>query len=262
MRVTVASLVYNRLFTKILDSSIWLEPDSTRIVWVTLLASMNEDGYCHFSALENLASRARVSRAKAKRAIEKFESPDLNSENLTNEGRRIERVPGGYLVLNAKYYREKFSREIERERTRIRVQRHREKTSKSNEPTVTKPLHSVSTASASSSVQKEEKGNKGKPENREVVLGYVKELGLPETDGHYYFDKWQGNGCKNAGKAILDWKAVIRSHKSAGYCPSQKKTQPSLFQKPKIVDPNQQRRDDEYERHVREKNERAGKTQV
>ena len=68
--------MYNRLFTKILDSSIWLEPDSTRIVWITLLVAMDQDGYAHFSALENLAARAHVSLAKAKRAIECFESPD------------------------------------------------------------------------------------------------------------------------------------------------------------------------------------------
>ncbi len=115
--------MYNRLFSKILDSSIWLEPDSTRIVWITLLAAMDEEGYAHFSAVQNLASRAHVSIAKAKKAIECFESPDPNSENLENEGRRIERVPGGYLILNAGYYRAKFSREIEKEQTRIRVVR-------------------------------------------------------------------------------------------------------------------------------------------
>jgi hypothetical protein len=41
--------MYNRLFTKILDSSIWLEADTTRIVWITMLASMDEDGFAPFS---------------------------------------------------------------------------------------------------------------------------------------------------------------------------------------------------------------------
>jgi hypothetical protein len=119
--------MYNRLFTKILDSSIWLEPCTTRIVWVTLLVAMDEDGYAHFSAIENLAARARVSVRDTKKAIECFLSPDPNSSNPENDGRRIERVPGGYLILNAKQHRETLNREIQREQTRLRVARHREK---------------------------------------------------------------------------------------------------------------------------------------
>ena len=34
--------MYNKLFTKILDSSIWLAPDPVRLVWITLLAAMDE----------------------------------------------------------------------------------------------------------------------------------------------------------------------------------------------------------------------------
>ena len=30
--------MYNKLFTKILDSTIWLEDDATRLVWITFLA--------------------------------------------------------------------------------------------------------------------------------------------------------------------------------------------------------------------------------
>ena len=40
--------MYNKLFTKILDSSIWLAPDSARIVWLTFLAAMDEDGVVRF----------------------------------------------------------------------------------------------------------------------------------------------------------------------------------------------------------------------
>lgn len=240
------SFVYNRLFTKILDSSIWLEPDSTRIVWITLLAAMNEDGYAHFSALENLAARAHVSMAKAKKAIACFESPDPNSENLANEGRRIERVPGGYLVLNAAYYREKFSREIEKEQTRIRVARHREKVkesegkkSKCNKSTVTESLPGVSPASASVSSSVQEEGTRGKPKDAAEVINYARSLGLPETDGHYYYNKWESNGYKNGGEKIRDWRKVIVAHKSAGYCPSQKKgIGASSFQKPKEGKPH------------------------
>jgi hypothetical protein len=97
---------------------------------------MDEDGYAHFSAIENLAARARVSVKETKKAIDCFLSSDPNSANPENDGRRIERVPGGYLILNATEHRKAFNREIQREQTRLRVARHREK-AKCNQKSVT-----------------------------------------------------------------------------------------------------------------------------
>lgn len=96
--------MYNKLFTKILDSSIWLETTPTRIVWITLLAAMDQDGYAHFSAIGNLAARAGVSQEEAAAAVEALLSPDPNSANPANDGRRIERIPGGFVILNAREY--------------------------------------------------------------------------------------------------------------------------------------------------------------
>lgn len=238
--------MYNRLFTKILDSSIWLEPDSTRIVWVTLLASMDQDGYCHFSALENLASRARVSLAKARRAIGCFESPDPNSENLANEGRRIERVPGGYLVLNAEYYRNKFTREIEREQTRLRVEKYRKrrkaKESGNNGTTVTEALHTVSPASVSASSS--ESVSKRKPNSLEEVKQYASTRGISETDAEAFFDSQESGGWTRGGKPLHDWRASLRTWKSNGFLASQKQRKPWEEKK---ADPRQARLDREYE---------------
>jgi len=134
--------MYTKLFGKILDSSIWLEPDPTRLVWITLLAAMDEDGFAHFSAIQNLADRAKVSLEATQAALETFQAPDPNSANPANEGRRIERVPGGWMILNAAYYRELFSRAVSRERTRERVARFRAKSN--GLYTVTETLPSVS----------------------------------------------------------------------------------------------------------------------
>ena len=119
--------MYNKLFTKILDSSIWLESHPTRLVWITLLAAMDQDGYAHFSAVENLAGRARVSTEECEKAIACFLAPDPNSGDPAHEGRRVERIPGGFLILNAVKYRETFKRAIQREHTRLRVEKHRAK---------------------------------------------------------------------------------------------------------------------------------------
>jgi hypothetical protein len=124
--------MYNKLFTKILDSTIWLESTPTRIVWLTFIAAMDESGYCPFAAIGNVAGRARVTIEEAADAVRCLESPDTDSGDKSNDGRRIERVPGGWMVLNAAKYRELVTRVNVREQTRQRVQKHRD--SKRNAP--------------------------------------------------------------------------------------------------------------------------------
>lgn len=119
--------MYNKLFTKILDSSIWLESTTTRIVWVTLIAIMDESGFVGLATVGNVANRARVTLDEAKEAIRVLESPDGDPGEQEHEGKRIERVPGGWMVLNAKKYREMATRAMVQEQTRVRVARHREK---------------------------------------------------------------------------------------------------------------------------------------
>lgn len=65
------------------------------------------------------------------------------------------------------------------------------------------------------------KKSKEKP-NIDEVRAFCKEIELPETDGDATFWKWEGNGWTNGNKPIKDWKATIRSWKSAGHLPSQK----------------------------------------
>lgn len=119
--------MYNKLFAKIVDSSIWLEPDQTRIVWFMFIALMNEDGFVGFASIANVAYRARISHRKAAEALKILESPDANSADPDNDGRRIEKVPGGWIILNAEKYRNLVTREMVREQTRERVARHRAK---------------------------------------------------------------------------------------------------------------------------------------
>ena len=91
--VTILTM-YNKIFTKILDSSVWLEPSPTRIVWITMIAAMDENGFCQFAAIGNVAGRARVSEEEARKAIHALESPDKESSDQDNKGRRIEKRTG------------------------------------------------------------------------------------------------------------------------------------------------------------------------
>lgn len=144
-----ASLVvtmYNKLFTKILDSSIWLAPDPHRLVWITLIAAMDEDGNAMFACVDNLAARARVSVKQAEAAVKDFEAPDRKSGDQDNDGRRIERIPGGWLVLNAHKYRSMVTKTIIREQTRIRTEKWR--ASKRGDAPVTQSDETVTTSEA------------------------------------------------------------------------------------------------------------------
>ena len=132
--------MYNKLFTKILDSSIWLAPDPHRLVWITLIAAMDQNGYAAFACAENLASRARVSVDETKAAIAAFEGPDPYAPEQEFEGRRIERVDGGWFVLNAEKYRNLVTRAVANEQAKLRMQRYRERKAIQS---VTQPLRSV-----------------------------------------------------------------------------------------------------------------------
>lgn len=118
--------MYNKLFTKILDSSIWMEAASTRLVWLTLLAAMDEDGFVAFASVANVAHRARVELQEAEKAMGVLEAPDPHSSDPENEGRRIERVDGGWMILNARKYRDLVTRTVAKENTRLRVAKYRE----------------------------------------------------------------------------------------------------------------------------------------
>lgn len=54
------------------------------------------------------------------------------------------------------------------------------------------------------------------------VTEFCRELGLPESDAIYFFNKCEGSGWRNGSNAIKDWRATIRSWKHGGYMPSQK----------------------------------------
>jgi hypothetical protein len=141
--------MYNKLFTKILDSSIWLEPSGTRIIWLTMIAAMDENGFVQFASVANLAHRARIELAEAQAAVDCLEGPDANSSDPEHEGRRIERVPGGWMILNAEKYREMVTRAVIQEKTRQRVAKHREKKKACNAPVT---LGNTSATQANASV--------------------------------------------------------------------------------------------------------------
>lgn len=119
-------MAYVKLFQSLLDSTIWAEPDSTRIVWLTMLVIADKNGEV-MSTVPGLAHRARVSIEACQSAIDKLSSPDRYSRSKLAEGRRIVAIEGGWELVNHADYRMKASKEDEKRATAERVRRHRER---------------------------------------------------------------------------------------------------------------------------------------
>lgn len=117
---------YTKLFSDIVDSSIWNEDAPTCKVWVTLLALSNADGYVRGS-VGWLSSKARVTPEQCQTAIEKFSGPDPSSRTPDNDGRRIEILEDGWLILNYLTFRDRLSNDPKACAVRERVRKHRQK---------------------------------------------------------------------------------------------------------------------------------------
>lgn len=102
--------MYSKLFSSLVNSSLWSEPDHIRLLFITLLSLADRDGivYGSRSGLE----RAAMIDPDAAEEINPWDSlmaPDNDSSDLMrnpeNEGRRIEEIPGGFRLINYTYYK-------------------------------------------------------------------------------------------------------------------------------------------------------------
>lgn len=222
---------YNKLHSSLVNSSLWMQRDDVRLLFITMLAMCDRYGFVYGSryGIERAAnidfdpddnSPWEILMAPDKDSSDRLRNPD-------NEGRRIEEVPGGFRLLNFEYYRGLRNDDDRRRQNREAQERFRNKppsaaVSHGQPPSANvspaKPPLSVSVSVLGKGTEEEKKSTKGKPTKEEVVA-YAHSLDL--SDGEYFFDHWMANGWTNGGKPIKDWQATIRSWKAAGHCPSQ-----------------------------------------
>lgn len=119
-------MAFTKLDSGITDSTIWQAPDATRIVWITMLAMADKNGYIGAS-MPGLAGRARVSLEACIAAVATFMAPDEWSRTQDFEGRRIAEAEGGWVLLNHAKYRAAEDAEKRRERSRIAMAKLRER---------------------------------------------------------------------------------------------------------------------------------------
>lgn len=113
------------LFARIVDSSLWLEPDYVVKVFLTMMAKKDADMIVRGSAF-NISQWAKKSEQDTLDALKILSSPDTKRiEKQPFDGRRIERVEDGWLILNGKLYRDLMVKENERARKKRWAAEHR-----------------------------------------------------------------------------------------------------------------------------------------
>lgn len=118
---------YVKLFSGILTSTLWVkESNATKLVWITMLALKNRDHVVEAS-IPGLAKWAGVTDEECEDAIERLMSEDKYSRTKANNGKRIQEVEGGWLVLNGAFYKQKMSFEERREYKAGKQAEYREK---------------------------------------------------------------------------------------------------------------------------------------
>jgi len=96
---------YSPIFSLIVDSSIWAEDDSTCKVWITLLALKDADHIVRLSAFQ-IGRKANKSEQEVLDALYVLSQPDKKRiEPQEFDGRRIKKVPEGWLILNGEKYK-------------------------------------------------------------------------------------------------------------------------------------------------------------
>jgi hypothetical protein len=94
------------LWNKVVDSSLWSEPDLVVKVFLTMLAKKDADHIVRANAYQ-IARWSNKTEDEAIEALRVLSSPDTRrKEAQPFDGRRIERVPDGWVILNGKYYRD------------------------------------------------------------------------------------------------------------------------------------------------------------
>lgn len=209
-----AEPLYAKVFTQILDSSI-AEDYQIRHTFEDLLKLCDQNGVVDMT-LPSIARRLNVPLELVARCISELEKPDPASRTQDHGGCRIVRIDDhrewGWVIVNYAYYRSLASEEQRRERTRVRVDNFRMK-------------RTVTLGNACNAKQKQKQKDMHKQIKQthasldEVKLHCAK-IGLPESDGEWFFHKCEGSGWQNDGKPIKNWKGTITAWKLAGFVPS------------------------------------------
>lgn len=109
---------FTPLWSSIVMSSIWMTSKETKILWITMLAMKDRNGFVT-GVPSALARTAGLTPEECNKALLELSSPDPESSSPENEGRRIRAVPGGWHVLNHDKYQKQMSDTFRRSRKAV-----------------------------------------------------------------------------------------------------------------------------------------------
>jgi len=210
-------MAFVKLDTGILDSSLWVEDAATRIVFITMLAMSDPEGLCAATA-PGIARRANLPLGQVRKALAELEGPDPESRTLDHEGRRIERVDGGYMIFNYAKYRAKDHTATARKRR----QRERE-SNVSRRDIVTSPrdIVTVTQAEAEAEVEVEVQQNSSEPRDAAAeppspvifkfpTVGKMRTWPLTEGVLNQYRELYPTLNVEASARRALHWLTVIK----------------------------------------------------
>jgi len=199
---------YTKLFSSIITSTIWQEDNQTRILWITMLALSDPDGRVEGS-IPGLARMAGISITECQSALDKLKAPDPYSRTKENEGRRVQDIDGGWIIINRVKYRDKVTSRSEyykhwrKERNSCATHLQQDATQKEEEK------------------EKEEKIEKKKKKTTifvkptlEEVTSYIKEKDLLVSPVSFFEWYETAGWVDNKGKPIANWKLKLLSWNS------------------------------------------------
>jgi len=221
---------YTKLFTEIIMSTVWREPDHVRLLWITMLA-LKDRWHIVNASLPGLADSARITIEECEQALKVLSGPDAHSRTKDYEGRRIEPCDGGWLILNGEKYRNKMSLDERREYQRIKQREYRQKkkeASTSCQQSGQQLTHTDTEADTEADTKDQKKGRFTPPTLQEVKQ-YCRER-KNSVDPETFIDFYTANGwVQSRGKKIKDWQACIRTWEKR-----ERTAEPKSFQKPKF----------------------------
>jgi hypothetical protein len=221
---------FTKLDNRILQSSIMAEDPFTFKIWITLLAACGADGIAECSAMY-LESICRIPIDQVKKSLEKLMSCDENSRSTNDDGKRIERVDGGYRIINYLKYRDLSLKSSEAERKRLYRQNIKRPEVSGHCPDSSASISS--SVSVSSSERKEVKEKNIIPPPLELVQTYCKQRGTG-IDAQSFIDHYEARGWEfKRGQKMKDWQAAVRTWEKNGF--NKPKAKPSPYDHEKRI---------------------------
>lgn len=126
---------FSPLWSMIVYSSLWDESDCVVKVFMTMMALKDAD-HVYRGTAYSLAMQSRKSEVEVLEALKILSSPDERRvESQPFDGRRIESVEDGWLILTGEKYRKLVSEEMKKARNRRAQEAYRKRARDNKGPT-------------------------------------------------------------------------------------------------------------------------------